>query len=278
VDTYWPTPVPAGTKATGRSLVQRVPCVCVCVCVCVWCVCVGGGVCRCNSNPLHLQWLGRRGHTKKERKKERKRYLLDSGGKTVRKLKARHRRRGKGKDVLHHDVQAASCNSTCTQYTRTCKTMCLISYIVQERTVSEHNIKIIRKASFQRTLNVVSYILRRGGSVRQWRNPSCNVSRTHAHTHTRTRAHTCARAFGNVSCFNNCIYCHNEHSVSNTLHSTVICYMFWPFLANIGYILEQHIGKGIPRWTFKVHTLKYIQFYTIIPLQWIIKIKKILAP
>jgi hypothetical protein len=34
-------------------------CVCVCVCVCL-------SVIRCNNNPLHLQWVGRRGQTKKK--------------------------------------------------------------------------------------------------------------------------------------------------------------------------------------------------------------------
>jgi hypothetical protein len=34
--------------------------------------CVSFGVIRCNNNPLHLQWVGRRGQTKKERKEGRK--------------------------------------------------------------------------------------------------------------------------------------------------------------------------------------------------------------
>jgi hypothetical protein len=37
----------------------------VCVCVCV-CVCVSLSVIKCNNNPLHVQWLGGRGQTKKE--------------------------------------------------------------------------------------------------------------------------------------------------------------------------------------------------------------------
>jgi hypothetical protein len=51
---------------SGRGLCERadlsrgvLPSVCVCVCVCV-------SVMRCNNNPLHLQWVGRRGHTKIE--------------------------------------------------------------------------------------------------------------------------------------------------------------------------------------------------------------------
>ena len=35
-------------------------------------MCVSLSVIRCNNNPLHLQWVGRRGQTKKERKKEKK--------------------------------------------------------------------------------------------------------------------------------------------------------------------------------------------------------------
>ena len=46
-------------SATGRSLVQRSP---------IECVRVYFSVIRCNNNPLYLQWVGRRGHTK--RKKE----------------------------------------------------------------------------------------------------------------------------------------------------------------------------------------------------------------
>ena len=54
-------------------------CVCVCgvyvcgyvVCVCV-CVCVSLNVISCNSNSLHLKWVGGRVQTEKERKKERK--------------------------------------------------------------------------------------------------------------------------------------------------------------------------------------------------------------
>ena len=49
--------------ATGRSFVQRGPTMCVCVCVCLCAI-------RCNNDPLHLQWVGRRDQTKKERKKE----------------------------------------------------------------------------------------------------------------------------------------------------------------------------------------------------------------
>ena len=52
--------------ATGRSLVQGSPTECVCVLL---------SATRCNNNPRHLQWVGRRGHTKKERKKERKESL-----------------------------------------------------------------------------------------------------------------------------------------------------------------------------------------------------------
>jgi len=49
-------------SAMGRTLG-----VCVCVRACVRaCVCVN----RCNKNPLHLEWAGRRDQTKKEWKKE----------------------------------------------------------------------------------------------------------------------------------------------------------------------------------------------------------------
>jgi hypothetical protein len=48
-------------SATGRSLVQRSP---------TERVCVSLSVIRCNNNPLHLQWLGRRDQTKKGRKEE----------------------------------------------------------------------------------------------------------------------------------------------------------------------------------------------------------------
>jgi hypothetical protein len=54
-------------SSTGRSFVQRSSTVCVCVCVCV-----SLSVIRCNNNPVPLQWVDRRGETKKERKKERK--------------------------------------------------------------------------------------------------------------------------------------------------------------------------------------------------------------
>ena len=42
------------------------------------CVCVRASlnVIRCNSSPLHLQRVGKRGQTKKERKKERKKVKL----------------------------------------------------------------------------------------------------------------------------------------------------------------------------------------------------------
>jgi len=46
---------------TGRSLVQAGPTECMCVCVFV-----SMSVIRCDSNPLHLPWLGRRGQDKKE--------------------------------------------------------------------------------------------------------------------------------------------------------------------------------------------------------------------
>ena len=52
--------------ATGGSLVQRSPTECG--------VCVSLSVIRCNNNPLHLQWVGRRGQTKKE--SEFQMYLL----------------------------------------------------------------------------------------------------------------------------------------------------------------------------------------------------------
>jgi hypothetical protein len=52
----------------------------------------------------------------------------------------------------------------------------------QRRTVKEHNIKLIRSASFQRTLNAVSCILRRGGTVRQYSEPFLRCS-----THARVR-------------------------------------------------------------------------------------------
>ena len=120
---------------------------------------------------------------KKERKEERKKErenLLDSGGTTVHKLKAWHRRRGKGKDITHHGVQTDGFTSTCIQYT--CKTICLISYAVQRRTVKEHHIKIIRKASCQRTLNTVSCILRRG------RRRKAMFGTLPAKFHTRTRS------------------------------------------------------------------------------------------
>jgi len=53
----------AEVSATGWFLVQRSTRECMCVCVCV-CVCV---VIICNSDPLHIQWVGRRDQTKKER-------------------------------------------------------------------------------------------------------------------------------------------------------------------------------------------------------------------
>ena len=55
----------------GRSHIQGNPtararvCVFVCVCACVSLILI-----KCNNNPLHLQWVGRRGQTKKERKKK----------------------------------------------------------------------------------------------------------------------------------------------------------------------------------------------------------------
>jgi hypothetical protein len=56
-------------SATDRSLVQRSPTDRPRDCVCV---CVGGGMVLsaiiCNSKPLHLQRVGRRGQTKNERK------------------------------------------------------------------------------------------------------------------------------------------------------------------------------------------------------------------
>jgi hypothetical protein len=108
-----------------------------------------------------------------------------------------------GKDITHHGVQTDSFTSTCIQYT--CKIICLNSYIVQRSTVKEHNIQIIRNASFQRTLNAVSSILRRGGSVTQYSDPfslslSLSLSCAYARTHTQ-------------SYFNICIYGHSEHSV-----------------------------------------------------------------
>jgi hypothetical protein len=48
-------------SATGRSLVQRNPIECVCVCVSL-------NVIKRNNNPVHLQSVGRRGQTKKERR------------------------------------------------------------------------------------------------------------------------------------------------------------------------------------------------------------------
>jgi hypothetical protein len=46
-------------SATGRSLIQSSP---------TECVCVSLSVIKCKNNPLHLQWVRRRGQTKKEKK------------------------------------------------------------------------------------------------------------------------------------------------------------------------------------------------------------------
>ena len=62
-------------SSTGQYLLGRSPTVCVCVCVCV-----SLSVIRYNSTHLHLQWVGRRGDTKEDIKKERKRERKVLGG------------------------------------------------------------------------------------------------------------------------------------------------------------------------------------------------------
>ena len=49
-----------------RKFTERV-CACVCVCVCVF---VSLSEIRCDNEPLHLVWLNRRGHVKKETRKK----------------------------------------------------------------------------------------------------------------------------------------------------------------------------------------------------------------
>jgi hypothetical protein len=69
---------------------------------------------------------------------------------------------------------------------------------VHGRTLKEHNTEIIINASFQRTLNAVYRNLSTGRSVGQRSEPMLQSP---------------SHAFGNVSYFNICIYCHSEHSV-----------------------------------------------------------------
>jgi len=60
-------------SATGRSFVLGSPteqCVFVGMCVCV-CVCVSWSVIRCDSKPLHLQWVGTRGQNKQGRRQRK---------------------------------------------------------------------------------------------------------------------------------------------------------------------------------------------------------------
>ena len=57
--------VQVAASASARSFVQGSPIECVCVCV-------SDCIIRCDSNLLHLQWVARRGETKKEKKREGK--------------------------------------------------------------------------------------------------------------------------------------------------------------------------------------------------------------
>ena len=67
------------------------------MCVCVVYLCVSLSVNRCYNDSQQLQWIGRRGQTKKERRKERKK---ERNSERKKKEKERQKKKETEKEVL----------------------------------------------------------------------------------------------------------------------------------------------------------------------------------